>query len=251
MSKTSTNGTPSAKNTKTASRRDNPVNILQAIERERERIGRDLHDDICQILTGVSCLLQVSAGRMAQTLPEESARLADINARVIDAMNRARAICHGLNPAKQTGRTIIDTINAIANQSSERFGVKVSKELPTNSMSAVRRHTDRQLRAIFHIAQEAICNAVRHGHASQITLRLVPCENGQISLHIQDNGTGIPKRKKTSDGLGLHIMRWRAAQLGGEIALTPAPQPACGTVLALTYTPAFSTRANNRAQFLT
>lgn len=239
---TPTKGIRPAKITRTVRPSDSPPTILQAIERERERIGRDLHDDICQVLTGVSCLLQVSAGRIARVLPGESARLEEINARIIEAMNRARAICHGLHPAKQTGHTIVDTVNAIATQSAERFGVEVSKEFPAKRMTAARRHTSRQLKAIFHIAQEAVCNAVRHGQASRITLRLVPCEDGRLCFQVQDNGAGLPGRKGTPEGLGLHIMRRRAAQLGGEISLGPPPDAGPGTVLTLTYAPAFSAR---------
>lgn len=220
-----------------ARRRATPRQIFEAVQHERERIGQDLHDDICQILTGVSCLIQVSANRIQPDLPGEAGRLREINTRVIEAMNRARAICHGLHPVHTIGDTLGETLGELARQSAERFAIKIKLERLRKN-TAIPAHTQKQLLSVFHIAQEAICNAIRHGQSTRITLRLGAHVGGRVTLQVEDNGRGLPRRKTAPEGIGLRTMRHRAARLGGAITLTPSPRAARGALLTLTYAPA-------------
>jgi len=73
---------------------------LRISEREQNRIGQDLHDDLCQVLAGVSCLMRVIEGRLASKVPEEVASLSELNLQIIEAMHRTRALTHGLFPGK-------------------------------------------------------------------------------------------------------------------------------------------------------
>lgn len=211
--------------------------ILLAIEHERARIAQDLHDDICQILTGVSCLVQVSASNLAKQNPRESDRLLEINKRVIDAMNGARAICHDLHPAQAPRTTIRETLLELARLSRARYPVKIRARMPGRA-TRLPAHTPRQQLLVFRIAQEAICNAIRHGRATEITLSLSATAAGkQLLLCVEDNGLGLQPRKQSPDGLGMRIMRCRADELGGELAIAANPRPQKGARMQLIYFP--------------
>jgi signal transduction histidine kinase len=75
---------------------------------------------------------------------------------------------------------------------------------------------------LYRIAQEALRNASRHSHASEAQVRLV-CEGGSMSLQISDSGVGFDPQDARGPGLGLHSMRERAAQLGGQLIIHAFP----------------------------
>jgi two-component system CheB/CheR fusion protein len=75
---------------------------------------------------------------------------------------------------------------------------------------------------LYRIAQEATSNAVRHGHATVVTIRLAIAEN-QVTLTIRDNGRGIPAPELPSTGMGLRSMRYRAGALHGSIDISALP----------------------------
>jgi signal transduction histidine kinase len=73
---------------------------------------------------------------------------------------------------------------------------------------------------LYRIAQEAITNAVRHGHATAIELSC-RCNETSLLLRVADNGSGFKRRADDGEGLGLRLMRHRARAIGGEVAIAP------------------------------
>ena len=73
---------------------------------------------------------------------------------------------------------------------------------------------------LYHIAQEAMRNAIRHGRAACVTLRLGE-ENGHVILSVGDDGSGLPPAVASGPGMGLHVMRYRATAIGGTLAVQP------------------------------
>lgn len=209
---------------------------MQAVERERARIAQDLHDDLCQTLTGISCLVQVSASRLSCAAPKETERLLDINRRVIEAMNSARAICHGLHPAQAVRANIRDTLRELARLSRERFPIKITTQFPQGG-TRIPRHAPREQLLVFRIAQEAICNALRHGGATEIAISLDKTARGALRLRVADNGIGLKAEKNGAQGLGLRIMRCRASELNGSLTFGANPAPKKGACVQLDYSP--------------
>ncbi len=72
---------------------------------------------------------------------------------------------------------------------------------------------------LYHIAQEAVNNALKHGKAGNILLRLT-AENGYGTLLIADDGEGIPEDRQNTQGMGLHIMGYRSAMIGGRLEVS-------------------------------
>jgi signal transduction histidine kinase len=76
---------------------------------------------------------------------------------------------------------------------------------------------------LFRIAQEAVSNAVRHGHAAAISIRLAK-DKGELTLTVNDNGLGIRSDSGSSPGMGLRSMRYRADLMNGTIEVSALPE---------------------------
>ncbi len=201
---------------------------LRVSEREQNRIGQDLHDDLCQVLAGVSCLLRVAEGRLAAKMPEEVANLAELNQQVVEAMHRTRALTHGLFPGKIQIADVRGAILELISQVRARFQVEVKPEF----IGRFPQHSANQIIQIYRLAQEAISNAIKHGRASAIGIQL-KAKPTTMLLSITDNGTGLPQTEPTEKGVGLHIMKYRSNTLGGELNIRNAPKQ--GVIVTLEY----------------
>lgn len=204
--------------------------ILQINEREQNRIGQELHDDLCQVLAGLSCLTRVLENRLAPQLPHEADNLREINQQLVEAMDRTRALTHGLYPAKMRSGDARAALLELAKQVEVRFGVKVR----TAFSGRFPAHAAQEILQVYRIAQEAISNALRHGRATAIELAL-SCRGETMQLRVRDNGTGFPKKESPRPGIGLQIMQHRAAQLGAQLRIGNAPRH--GALVELHYHP--------------
>jgi signal transduction histidine kinase len=201
---------------------------LRVSEREQHRIGQDLHDDLCQVLAGVSCLMRVFEGRIAAKAPEEVANLKELNQQIIDAMLRTRALTHGLFPGKVQISDIRGALLELASQVKARFPV----EIKTEFAGRFPKHSNAQIIQIYRLAQEAISNAMKHGRATEIQVRL-EAQTQTMELTVRDNGTGLASHENAEPGVGLSIMSYRAAALGGEVAVQNAATD--GVIVRLSY----------------
>lgn len=204
--------------------------LLAISEREQNRIGQDLHDDLCQVLAGLSCLTRVLENRLAPQLPHEVDNLREINRQLVDAMDRTRALTHGLYPAKMRSGDVRPALLELAKQVEVRFGVKVR----TTFRGRFPAHTAHEILQAYRIAQEAISNAIRHGRADRIALGLESTPRG-MRLRIEDNGCGFPTTEKTTPGIGLQIMQHRADQIGARIEIGNGARR--GALIVLHYQP--------------
>ena len=187
--------------------------VIASAERERTRIGHDLHDGLAQVLIGVKWILESLRDKLsAAQLPHEgdAAHAAELVRRVIAQTGE---LAKGLSPIPKGGR-LGDALQQLADQSAPLFGVPCRltlKEPPRDLDEASATH-------LYRIAQEAITNAVKHGHPTSID---IVCERlpGCVHLSIADNGCGIADSVSESRGMGLHIMRYRARAIGAELAV--------------------------------
>lgn len=187
---------------------------LRVSEREQNRIGQDLHDDLCQVLAGVSCLMRVAESRIVAKAPEEAENFKELNQQIIDAMHRTRALTHGLFPGKVQIADIRGALLELNSQIKARFPVDIQIQFA----GRFPKHSSAQIIQIYRIAQEAITNAVKHGHATRVQVSLT-ANPDHMELIVRDNGTGFDKADSSTGGIGLHIMHYRAGILGGELAI--------------------------------
>lgn len=185
-------------------------------ERERRRLGHDLHDSLCQHLTGTALCAQTLREKLAARGPNEvhdAARVVNLLGQAIDL---TRTMARGLlSPDVQSGG-LVPALNALALSATERFGVDCELQHDAEIGAAVDSDVCTQL---YRIAQEAVANAGKHAHASRIIIEL-DWEPGQLALNVYDNGIGC-EPSAASAGLGLRMMQHGARLIGADFSVKP------------------------------
>ena len=197
-------------------RRRLEAEVLKAASEEQRRIGQELHDGVCQNLVGAALGISMLASRLAVGAPaeaEEAERLANL---VRQTADQARALSHGLAPLEIAADGLRFALEKLAAQASQMYQIHCefygNERIPAHD-TAVATH-------LYRIAQEALNNAIRHGKATNVQVRLLADARESV-LTIGDNGTGMPKNP--GRGLGLQTMAYRARMIGGSLAIRPAP----------------------------
>jgi signal transduction histidine kinase len=198
--------------------------ILNISEREQQRIGRDLHDSLCQHLTGVALAGEVLSEQLAaKSLPEVKA-MNHIVEMVEGAIELTRTLARGLHPIELKGEGFTDALRELAVTITEGFKTPCTFECekPVEICEpAVATH-------LYRITQEAITNAVKHSNAKEIVVRL-EAETDALTLTISDDGVGVPP--KAPPGMGLRTMAYRASVIGAtfkvERLLSQGTQVTC------------------------
>ena len=187
--------------------------ILSISEREQQRIGHDLHDSLCQHLTGVALAGEVLSEQLAaKSLPEVKA-IDQIVKMVEGAIELTRTLARGLHPFELEGEGFTDALRELAATITEGFKTPCTFECdrPVEIREpGVTTH-------LFRIAQEAITNAVKHSEAKSIVVRLESGIDG-LTLTISDDGVGMPP--KIPGGMGLRTMAYRASVIGATFNVT-------------------------------
>lgn len=199
--------------------RDLQKQVLEIAAEENRRIGHELHDDIQQQLTGLGLL----ARTLAETLLEKSISEAGVAARLAAGINQCARHVHllsrGLVPVEVDAQGLRAALSDLVAKITEQYGVKAvfqcdaSTELRDNFVAT----------HLFRIAQEAVTNAVKHGRATHIDVSLA-VDDKFITLTLIDDGVGISDQLITGFGMGLKIMTYRAALIGGTIQIGRADQ---------------------------
>lgn len=202
--------------------------IMQVSERERHRIGRDLHDDLCPHLIGIEALSKVLAGQIEHKGIPGIDLLIKIRELIQEAIDKTRRLSHGLCPVNLLDRGLEASLTNLADQIQTVYGVKCrffSENKIILNEEDVAGH-------IYYIAQEAALNAVKHAACKEIEIRINPKKNG-LELMIKDNGRGI-SRHKGANGMGLSLMKFRATVIGARLEIKS--QYNQGTLVSLVFT---------------
>ena len=189
--------------------------MLEASEREQRRIGQDLHDGLCQHLTGTALASQVLVERLPAGGPVqgEARKIVEL---IEGGITLARGIAKGLYPIAMQNDGLMQALEDFTTNTSDLFGIHCRFEcnlpvLVDNPSTAAH---------LYRIAQEAVSNAVRHGRATEIEIALEESDSG-IRLSVSDNGAGLPDPLPSHDGMGLRTMADRARSIGGQFAIRP------------------------------
>jgi signal transduction histidine kinase len=187
--------------------------VAEVTERERLRIGHELHDTVCQHLTATSLSLQVLSGKLAeQSLPQT--KDANQAAHLVEsAIDLTRNLAKGLFPLELEGQGLGGALLELCHSTAERHHIKceftnTSNTLPLDSNTATH---------LYRIAQEAITNAIKHGHVSRVDVDL-SFRKPNLELKVIDDGIGLPEQFPPDRGLGLRVMRSRAEMIGGDFS---------------------------------
>ena len=198
--------------------------ITEISEQERQRIGRDLHDGVCQQLVAIAFTAGLLKKELEGDAPMHASTAKDIADRLQAATVETRDLARGLSPVDRDARGLESALNDLASTTSRLMGFSCVFHCPEpvqikdNSVSV----------HLFRIAQEALSNAARHSGAHSVTISLEGDEE-KLSLRVADDGSGLRLRENGHRGIGLKIMAYRARTIGGILRIgANSPQ---GTVV--------------------
>jgi two-component system CheB/CheR fusion protein len=200
------------------------LTVRQIRLRERERVGQELHDGLCQSLLALSFELKA----MAQQAAAEESRSTPVLARAAELLSAAAKETHDvargyLADEVEAEGGLLTALRTLV----EKKSLKAPCKFRT-SLAAWPLHKDKATQ-LYRIAQEALANAVRHSGARHIVVAVEP-DGAFVRLRVEDDGKGLPPGALASGRLGLDIMKRRAALLGGALEITT--QPGSGTMVS-------------------
>lgn len=192
--------------------------LAQSLD-EKIRLGRDLHDGIIQSLYAAGLTLE-SVRALVKTNPDEAdRRLEQTRAGLNDAIRDVRAYIAGLTPEKLRRAGFAHGLSAMLSELQSAREAKFEIQIDDEAAALL---TPEQSIEALQIAREAVSNALRHGRATVVVLRMHPGER-EVCLLVQDNGTGFDPAQPRAGGHGLGNMHARAARLGATLQVTSRP----------------------------
>ena len=188
--------------------------ILETLDRERERIGRELHDGLCQELAGISALSATLARKLAPAAAPESAAAREIGKLLVQSIRHARDLARGFVPLHQKAIGLVPALADFC--STTEVGFKIRCRFHCEP-SPPKLDTNRKSH-LYRIAQEAVNNAIAHGRAKRIEVTLA-FRRGQGTLTIRNDGINLGEQLNGHPGIGLHTMAYRARLIGGTLTV--------------------------------
>jgi PAS domain S-box-containing protein len=202
--------------------------ILEVSSRERQTIGRELHDGLGQELTGVALMLRGLATRIHHEAPAAVDYINEIVGLVNQSIETVRSLTHGLLSVRTDSGDLPLALRALAARSRDLYGLEVSFRAEMWPQLAL---DEASASHLYRIAQEALTNAARHGRATRVDI-LLSVSSDTFSLQITDDGTGIGKSDRPVVGMGLKTMKYRAGIIGAKFEIeSNVPH---GTVVRIT-----------------
>jgi signal transduction histidine kinase len=189
--------------------------LIGVSEREQRRLGQDLHDSLCQHLTGTALAGQVLAQKLVDCRMSDAASHAENVVDLIEAaITQSRSLARALSPVELFAEGLPQALEEFARTTSLLFNVACTFEYEGN-LSIANADAAAQL---YRIAQEAVGNAIKHGRATEIVITLADGMDGP-QLCVEDNGIGVPDVVPQNGGMGLRIMAHRAHVAGGTFEI--------------------------------
>jgi two-component system sensor histidine kinase UhpB len=199
-------------------RRDSGARALAAMEDERLRIARELHDEIGQTLTALVLQLEAVGRRAPAELVEP---LAEVRETARGSVEDVREIAHALRPEALADFGLRAALATLGSTFAERTGLRVRSRLTPHLPQLDR---EREL-AIYRVAQESLTNVARHASADAVELELER-HNGALVLRVCDDGDGVDATAIAAiadgPGTGIRGMRERALLVDGRLEIRRA-----------------------------
>jgi signal transduction histidine kinase len=191
--------------------------IIEISEETQQQIGRELHDDLGQQLTGIAFMAEVVRQHLKNSGHPEAESVAKITALINEAIMKAHNLAHDLYPVEMKETGLRAMLTRLANNTQSIYGIECEftcKGKP--KIEAPLTNTN-----VFRIVQEAVHNAVKHSGASKIAIKMTASPES-MAIEVDDNGRGIGKQldTKKDGGLGMHTMQYRASLLNAVLAIS-------------------------------
>ena len=184
--------------------------ILAISDREQQRLGQELHDGLCQHLTAVAFMARSVALRLKNHRVIEVNDIEKIAQLVNDAATDTRNLSRALHRRDVDAVGLVNALEDLVDREIWKTPCRLKIK------PAFRIDDDAAASHLYRIAREAVINANKHAQAREIVVKLERARK-EIVLRVTDDGVGIPSEPKLKQGLGSHIMRYRAGVIGGRL----------------------------------
>jgi PAS domain S-box-containing protein len=201
--------------------------ILNISEQERRKIAMELHDDLCPQLIGIEVLTKILKERLESKAVDEARNADKIRTLILESIDKTRRLSRGLFPINLAEHGFHSSLEELAVHVREMFGLSCEITCRHTLLfrdSSVSTH-------LYYIVHEAVHNAVKHARAQHIHIRLED-RGEKIGLTVQDDGKGISDMDQ-SQGMGIKIMRYRAARIGASLDIFRDPGGGTRVVLEM------------------
>ena len=216
-------------------RRLHQLEIQRALDQSRQRIARDIHDDLGSGLTEIILLSDnLRADGNVRNIFENAVQR--IGARARSLTHEIDEVVWAINPRTDTLEALVTYLNDFAQERLALAGIRcrlnTSLELPDLKLPADIRHN------LYRAAKEALNNAIKHAHPAEVIITIEPRGNNLLFI-IRDDGHGFDMQPQLKRGNGLENMRQRLAEIGGSCEIQSSP----GSGTAICFTIPISARA--------
>jgi signal transduction histidine kinase len=184
--------------------------IVEVADRERRRLGHDLHDRLGQHLIGTVLAAQAIKEKLEKRSAPEAADVGNLTRYLDEGVNLTRKLARGFYSPELDAEGLPGALENLADSVKERFQIDCAFQ----GDDSIRIQDSTIANQFYRVAQEAVTNAVKHAAAKHIDIRLT-ANGGDICLAIVDDGIGLPD-KPESDGIGLRLMRHGAELVGAS-----------------------------------
>jgi PAS domain S-box-containing protein len=202
--------------------------LLALREKEQKLIGREMHDSMGQMLTGIAVKSKGLELKLKSKSLRESADAADICELAGEAIAQTRRLARMLYPVDIEAGGLISALQGLASSTEDIF--KISCRFKCNNVVPIRDPV--AARHLYRIAQEAITNASRHGKAKKVRIGLTSAK-GKTTLKVASDGKIFRRIPAKKNGIGLKIMEYRANMIGGVLNIGRGRKG--GTVITCTF----------------
>ncbi|HXX65331.1 MAG TPA: PAS domain S-box protein [Bacteroidota bacterium] len=192
------------------------VAVQRAQEEERARISRELHDDLCQRLSGMKFTVEVLGDEVEPVNKRVYRQLHDVTEELDRTISEVRRISSNLRPSVLDDFGLVIALKLLCKEFQAHHSIDAALQVDRATPERIDRHIEI---ALYRIAQEALTNVAKHASAKNVGLNL-SYEHGTIKMAISDDGKGFnqedrARAKDSGHGYGLMIMRERSELLGG------------------------------------
>jgi PAS domain S-box-containing protein len=193
--------------------------VVETSANERRRVGHELHDGLGQYLAGIAFKAKaLEQSLVAESLPH-GAEAKELAALVSNAISQTRSLARGLDPIEVETIGLQAALENLAVETQRFFNITCRFQCAENVAEV-----DPQVAlALYRVVQEAIHNGITHGDARTIEIEL-EINGSDLSLRVEDDGTGFEPGARRQGGIGLRVMQYRARSIGGNLQITSEPQ---------------------------
>jgi signal transduction histidine kinase len=188
--------------------------LVEVGDRERRRLGQELHDGLCQHLTGTALTAQTLREKLAARSADEVEEADKVVRYIEEGIDLSRDLARGLFSPELEPEGLMVALQALAENMTERFPVACTFQ----SNGDVRVLDSSVATQLYRIAQEALVNAIKHADARRVDMSLVENDT-TVTLKIEDDGVGIPQQLPQRGGLGVRLMSHGAALVGADFQI--------------------------------